>query len=275
MGPLTAARLLDLWEEGRAAGPVDRALLLLLEASPEAEVEELAALPVGQRDRRLLRIRAWAFGTQVSCVGRCPECGEAVELDFSLEELAASFPEGTHDGILEAEGIQVCFRSPNSRDLAELELHFQTNSAAAFETSDRGRVGSVPTHAVPRPATDLETEARRFLFERCVLEARRHPDGPLVPAEQLPTAVEAAVVEALEAADPMGDLRVEVTCPACSHAWSAAFDVPGFLWEEVDRWARRTLLEVHTLASAYAWPEAEILRLSPTRRRLYLELVGA
>jgi hypothetical protein len=277
MGPLTAARLLDIWEEGRAAGPVDRALLLLGGACPGEDVEALAALPVGERDRRLLRIREWAFGTRISSVGRCPECGEAVEMDFALEAVAPWTSADSGDAMLEAEGIQVRFRPPDSRDLAELALHLRALSSptAASSAPDVGTRPSDPPSEVPSPVPDAEAEARRFLLDRCVVEARRHPDGTSMAPDQLPATVEAAVVEALEAADPMADLAVEVTCPGCSHAWSAALDVPGFLWEEVDRWARRTLLEVHALASAYAWPEAEILRLSPTRRRLYLELVGA
>ncbi|HEX2516118.1 MAG TPA: phage baseplate protein, partial [Chloroflexota bacterium] len=39
--------------------------------------------------------------------------------------------------------------------------------------------------------------------------------------------------------------------------------------------ARRLLREVHTLARAYGWREAEILALPGRRRQTYLDLVGA
>ena len=39
--------------------------------------------------------------------------------------------------------------------------------------------------------------------------------------------------------------------------------------------ARRLLLDVHQLASAYGWSEMEILSLSATRRNAYLEMVRA
>ena len=45
-------------------------------------------------------------------------------------------------------------------------------------------------------------------------------------------------------------------------------------WLEIDAWARRTLRDVHALASAYAWSERDVLALSPTRRTLYRELCG-
>ena len=52
-------------------------------------------------------------------------------------------------------------------------------------------------------------------------------------------------------------------------------DIAGFFWAELDAWARRLLREIHTLARFYGWSEAEILALSPLRRRCYLEMVQA
>jgi hypothetical protein len=39
--------------------------------------------------------------------------------------------------------------------------------------------------------------------------------------------------------------------------------------------ARRLLIEVHSLASAYGWSETDILSMSEPRRALYLEMVQA
>ena len=39
--------------------------------------------------------------------------------------------------------------------------------------------------------------------------------------------------------------------------------------------AKRLLMDVHLLARAYGWSEAEVLALSPARRRFYLEMVEA
>jgi len=52
------------------------------------------------------------------------------------------------------------------------------------------------------------------------------------------------------------------------------FDILTYLWSEIEDWAQRLLLEVHTLALAYGWSERDILAMSPRRRRLYLEMVG-
>ncbi len=62
-------------------------------------------------------------------------------------------------------------------------------------------------------------------------------------------------------------------CPTCDHAWDEIFDIVSFFWAELDAWAHRVLHDVHVLARAYAWSEAEILALPPLRRQYYLELV--
>jgi hypothetical protein len=89
---------------------------------------------------------------------------------------------------------------------------------------------------------------------------------------ELPEAVVQEINRRMAEADPQADVQVTVSCAACGVAWQAMFDIASFLWGEVDRWARRMLHEVHVLASAYGWTEAEILRLGPWRRRVYLGL---
>ena len=68
------------------------------------------------------------------------------------------------------------------------------------------------------------------------------------------------------------DLVIDVACPECGEATRAELDIASYLWTELDAWARDVLLDVHLLATAYGWSEPEILALSPTRRRYYLEL---
>ena len=61
----------------------------------------------------------------------------------------------------------------------------------------------------------------------------------------------------------------------CGHEWDELFDVVSFVWAELEVQACRLLQEVHVLARAYGWREGDVLALSPRRRRLYLEMVGA
>ena len=82
------------------------------------------------------------------------------------------------------------------------------------------------------------------------------------------------VAEAMAQVDSQADVQLDLVCPSCGHQWQATFDIVSFFWSEINAWAYRVLHEVHTLASAYGWREADILALDPGRRQFYLQLVS-
>jgi len=239
MRHLTAQELLRVWEQGLGQSPVRRALALLAVAFPETPRDQLAALSIGQRDGHLMTLREWTFGDRIESVARCPRCGESLELNFSLDDIRVPSPQGSpQDWWLEHDGYRVRYRVPNSADL--------DIAGACID-----------------PA-----EAQQMILARCLLES----DGP--DAALLPETVASAVITAMAEQDPQADVQLALTCPSCRHAWSVGFDIGAFFWSEISTWARRVLWEVHRLARAYGWSEAEILALSPLRRQSYLEMVG-
>lgn len=248
MHPLSAWELLDIWEQGLVQPPVQRALLLLAAANPDTPWDQLVELSVGARDARLLTLREWTFGPHLVSLATCPRCGEWLELPFRVSDIRTE--PGAEPGealvVRDAE-YEVRFRLPNSRDLAALVDRTETEQ------------------------TDVET-IHHALIERCLLTA--HQDGHELTVAELPTPVIDAMVEQMAQADPQADVRLNLTCPACGHQWRATFDIVSFFWTEINTWAQRTLQEIHTLASAYGWREADILAMSAQRRRLYLQMVG-
>lgn len=235
----SAASLLDLWEAGRGRAPVEQALLLLSAAFPGRTQGELAQLSIGQRDALLLRLREQTFGSRLTGLAACPNCGERLETSFLVSELLESIPapdEGGAPLTLETLGYKISFRLPTSQDLQN--------------------------------APDREA-----LLAACVLEAARAEAA--IPPASLSEAVTQALVARMEQADPLASVTMPLTCPACNHAWQSLFDIASFFWSEIGAWAARILREIHLLASAYGWSEAEILALSAWRRQRYLELVSA
>jgi hypothetical protein len=206
---------------------------------------EIESLSVGRRDARLLALREALFGRIMPCFVNCPACSEVLELTLDTADLRVDESHGAAApgaSMLEHTGYVLEIRPPGGRDLAEIE----------------GAADAV--------------EGRRRLLELCILSAR-HGDRD-VPAAALPEAVTAAAEEHLARADPQADCQLELTCPACGHVWRAPFDILSFLWAEVHAWAQRVFRDVHRLASAYGWSEAQILSLSETRRQIYLEILG-
>jgi hypothetical protein len=245
---LTAGTLLALWEASADQPLAQRALQLLSAARPERTYAAWAELPVGRRDAELLALRAELFGPRLVSVVACPRCGEQLQLTLETATLAPTLaaPPASPEGeaglqTLTAPPYVLHYRLPNSTDLLAIA---QCESVEA---------------------------ARALLLARCLQSAER--DQAAVPPEALPAETLAALAAHMAEADPQADLQLEVRCPACDHHWLAAVDVMTYLWTEIDRWARRLLREVHALASAYGWREADILALSATRRQAYLDLI--
>ncbi|PVZ08192.1 hypothetical protein [Actinomycetospora cinnamomea] len=232
-----AADLLAAWDRGNL-DTAGRPLTLL--AAMGRPVEE--HLSIGRRDAALLELRATLFGTPVRGAMDCPACGELLELAFELDDVKVTpaSPDRSGTDLTVADGrFEVSFRLPDTADLALVSM-----------------AGSTAT----------------TLMDRCVRSATR--DGVEITVAELPVEVVALVENRMEAADPQADVRLDLVCPVCTAGAEVAFDIASFLWREVDAWARGLLAEVHQLAGAYGWTEADILALGPARRRFYLEMTA-
>jgi len=234
--------LLGLWESGQGASGAARGSLLLEAAFPDRSTP---SLPLGRRDTLLIELHERLFGSRVDALASCPACHEAVETEVSLGSVRSAAPEiPVADRLtFEEDGYEIEARLPTGEDL---------EAAAA--------------------TGDVEA-ARAQIVARCVAYATR--GGRDVAWNDLPPHVVAALGEHLAQADPLADVSFRLTCPACGEEWGAPFDVLRFLWQGLEGLAERLLGEVHELASAYGWTEAEILGLSHWRRQRYLEQVRA
>ena len=217
--------------------------LSLLALSMDA-VESPDRLSAGARDSALLRIRRGLFGDRIEAFIECESCGEQLDLTLSVAELLAEdtlvTPTSTS---VELDGCRMELRVPTAGDLAAL-----------------------------RDVRDIEEGIARLL-QRCVLGAER--DGCPIGIDELAPREYEALDEALAAADPGGDTTLDLLCATCGSSNARIFDIPSFLWHETQQLARDALLDVHEIARAYGWPEADILALSPARRGFYLEAIEA
>ena len=237
MRALAAADMLMLWERGVTRHPIDRAALLAAAARPDLAPDAIADLPLGAVTAGQLGLRTAIFGPRIAGHVDCAHCGDRLELALDAGNLLQPEPASLDDTSPRVVEIEGRrLRAPCLRDLA----------AVAGET-------------------DADQAARKLL-ELCILSGEGEPvgDGAL-----------RAMEDALEAIDPNADLEMELRCDACGHQSVAELDVGALLWDEIAAYAQRLLHEVHLLARAYGWSEAEILALSPARRASYLALVGA
>jgi hypothetical protein len=246
MNTLTAETMLHSWEHAQLAHPLRRPLALLRAAWPEVDDGRWGALPIGERDACLLSLHEALFGSELDTIATCPSCSQTLELSFSSEQLRHPAPE--HDAAapppLRFAGYELEYRLPGSDDLVDVL------DAAAGNGRDA---------------------ALARLLERCVLQARHH--GEPAALDELPPSLVDHLQQEMARLDPAADSSVALECPACGHRFERRFDIGAYLWDELDDWAQRTLAEVHVLAGAYGWSEAQILALSASRRRHYISLV--
>jgi hypothetical protein len=234
MRALSSSDCLNLWESGTGLHPLDQGLLALSAALPGTPPDTLADWPLGRRNMALAKLRCSSFGPRFLGWTACCRCGEKLEVEIDGQLLAG----GATDRVQNSEEPIVVngrsFRLLTTRDLAK----------AVQET-------------------DVDRASIR-LVESCHLKTGESPDWSPEDLEQ--------IGQMLAMADPLAETRLALRCPACENEWEENLDIVSFLWREIEALARRLLWEIHALASAYGWTEADILSLSEHRRALYLEM---
>lgn len=234
--PGTAA-LISLWDD---ATPLDRAGRAGVLAAAVAG-EDQSHRSVGHVHARVLELRAALLGDVLTAHAACPACGEPVEVEVSVADLLPLEGKIFDDPAQVVHGgWTVRWHPPTVADLA-----------AVAQVAD----------------------ATAALLRRCVEDAR-DALGAGHPGDRLPADVRVALAEALDDADPLAEVVLAPSCPSCATSFLVDLDVVDFVFTEVDRLARATLLDVDVLARAYGWTEADVLALSPARRTAYLAIVS-
>jgi hypothetical protein len=243
MRSLSTSEILIIWEEGLSQWPFQKALSILIAALPDKKPEYLAKLSIGERDSYLLDLREAMFGSQLDCLTACPECGERLEFTLKVSDIKANYYKGYSDDLSLEEGdYKIHFRLPNSIDLAAFSGY-----------------------------QDIES-AKELLLKRCLLKAYRKNEE--IPIGELPRDLVDLTELRMPQIDSQSDVRLDLSCPSCGRKWKTIFDIVSFLWSDMEAWAQRILYEVHILASAYGWREADILSMSARRRQFYLGMLS-
>ncbi len=117
MDILGNADFIKLWENGYRLHPLDKALLAILSAFPEAVNENVADWPLGRRNQALAQFHTAHFGSQLLGWTVCDQCGKKLEFAIDGRELLTRLDDGDKQPIT----VKDCrFRVPTSRDLARI-----------------------------------------------------------------------------------------------------------------------------------------------------------
>lgn len=207
----SAPHVLSLWEQGQQARRGEVALAWLRAAFPERSASELAALPIGRRDRLLLELRARLFGPALHLRAACPACGEAVEAELDALP-AGQEPLGEYS--VEHAGKPLRFRLPSAADVA---------GAAASRDPQRTLLARCMLDAVDDVSDELAAAVLTAMAEH-------DPDADLRLGLDCP-----ACAHAWSAAlDVVGFFRAELAAWASRFAAEVDVLARAYAWSEAD-----------------------------------------
>jgi hypothetical protein len=195
-------------------------------------------LNASERDQLLARVYELTFGPRIESTARCSLCESRFDLAFAIEDLLTA---------LDA--------TPSSSTATrEKDGVFRLRSGARFR---------LPTGEDELAAAKLPLrEAEVVLMEHCLLEPERDLDSD-------------ALQKAMEEHAPILDVELHATCPECGGQQFVRFDVQFYLLRALEQQRKSVAREVHRLALAYGWSLNEILGLSLSQRRAFVELIDA
>ena len=205
------------------------------------------ALPIGKRIECLLTIATHGGALDLTARLRCPNetCGEEIEVDLSLTELAGEQERaGDLDDrvTVEVDGQTIVVRKPTGSD----QLNWLTRT-------------------YPDEAMALQA----------IVESLLEPDSSAAANQDqlLPDDWVSHANDALEEADPLVQFMVVTQCPHCDSETHLALDLQDLSLRMLKQEQRALLETVHRLAMGYHWGEQEILAVPPQRRARYLALL--
>jgi hypothetical protein len=221
-------------------------MLVLSETKRKEKV--IAEMTIGDRVALLLHLRRISFGDVAQLETRCPACQEPMASDLAISELVRQpqvQPETDYYNI-EFDEYSIWARLPCGKD---------QNLIAQAGSHPDGPINS-------------EIDYARQIVRMCV--TRSIPDLP----RELPVGLVQKISAKLEVLDPLANIKLNMTCPACNRSFKMPFFVEQFLLLELMMHQRRLEQEIHWLAFYYHWNENEILSLPITRRKRYVELIA-
>lgn len=238
--------------------PVERITLLLTrcltELGPKTIVaaNDVRALTVGDREALLLHLRRLMYGDRIQAILTCPyrECGEKMDLELSVGALLVS---------------------PNeqAKDVYEIVIN---ENGKAYTVKFRLPTGADQEAVVPLARRDPAAASTRLL-RRCVQEIRSH--GAFINVEEeLPDAVTEAISQKMAELDPQAETLLRLICPICEYEFWVNFDIGDYFFKEFMLHSQTLYREVSMLALHYHWSERDILEMTRSKRRMYLELLA-
>ena len=131
MHALSGERILIAWERGLSMSEPWRPLALLEQSIPGSDLSSLAAMPLAERNARLLEVRALSFGRSIDAFARCPLCDASLEFELDTANLDIEAQATAEETWVEGE-TEMHMRLANTADLAAARDAVDDDEACAL-----------------------------------------------------------------------------------------------------------------------------------------------
>ncbi len=198
-------------------------------------------MSVAERLQALISITRHSIGGATTAIADCCNevCKEKIELELELSSFVRETPR------------KIEWLSPEQKTFV-CRLPTGTDQQAWYQ------------YAKTTGAADEAWFAHRLLEENEQSIPSSIPDIWLQP-----------LAAALEAADPLTVLAIDVRCPFCDTPVCVEVDLEFLLLEDLRTKQRRMIEQIHRLARHYHWNEANIVAIPQWRRDRYLSRIAA
>jgi hypothetical protein len=142
----------------------------VLACAEGGDAEDVARLPVGRRDARLLNVHASIGGAALEATAACPHCGADAEFSLDVGALLARADEATTPAPLDIDGRLISWRSPDSRDVVAAAQGADADAAerVLLERCVRvSRLSEEERHVVSAAMTDADPLAEVLVDMAC------------------------------------------------------------------------------------------------------------
>lgn len=224
----------------QAARPQLITRILQICSVPYVDEELFWALTVSQRTQALLHLAYLSRPGPWMMPLRCGHaaCSQTMEVEVALDDF--SFSENGREPLcIGVRGRLWRFRKPLGAD----QRHWQ------------------------REVYPVGRAAVLNILRTLHVDSDQQPDRAL---EELSTDELGQIEKAMEAFDPGMRIQFESSCPHCGQTSQHELDAEDMAFETLQKIQQEVLYEIHQLAKAYHWSEADICAMPAWRRRQYL-----
>jgi len=193
-----------------------------------------------ERLQALLMITMHSYGSELLLQVPCSNssCGENIELPLDLKRFAQASDDNQVS--LEIDDQQIMLRLPNGSDQLQWVQMPELSPGAIASRLVVSIDGQQPDHDWQMPSHWIDQ-----------------------------------LGQSLEQKDELMTLQIQSQCPACDHSFDCDLDLEAQLLSGLARTQQTLLRNIHLIASVYHWSEAEIMKLTPSRRQTYLAYIRA